>query len=363
MEQTAEQLVCNSAPYVAFVIDRGYRLFYGNPAFHQFLKENFDHDIEVGESVLELLPPPRRVLWQSRLQDVFCGHFMRVEEVMESEYGTRYFDACYQPCGPEGKPEHVVVFVEETTVRRRREIRLLESESAMKEILATRETLLSIISHDLRGPIFQLNGLLYNIRLGSQQRDESRIQLLAEDLEERISHLTHTLDNLLSWSNLNRQNIQPQVKEFSLATLCDHAIGLLKPAAFRKGVQIVCQRLDGIRMASDEELVAFIIRNLLNNAIKFSREGGRIEISAGQEAGQTSIIVADYGIGMSAQKLARLHQQHKSDSEAGTWGERGTGLGLSLCFEFIQQLQGTIGIESQSGKGTRILVQIPDISR
>ncbi|HSH09094.1 MAG TPA: sensor histidine kinase, partial [Oceanipulchritudo sp.] len=216
---------------------------------------------------------------------------------------------------------------------------------------------------DLRSPIFQLNGLLFLIRQASGTRDESRLQMQAEDLEERIAHLTHTLDNLLSWSNLQRQNLQPRITAFALQPVFEHAIGLLKPAAQRKEVRIYTKKLRELELVSDHEMVAFIVRNLINNAIKFSTEGGKIEVEAQEAPGAVTFTIADHGVGIEPHRITTLREGSHYFTEAGTWGERGTGLGLKLCFEFVDRLEGEIHIESAKGSGTIVTVRLPQLLR
>lgn len=355
-----EALICGNSPFAVFCIDRNYRLLYANLRFFEFIQDNFETRLKTGDCALDLLPKSRRSMWQSRLDEVFGGQYLRVEEVMESEYGARFFDVAYQPIlHPDGN-ELVIVYFDEVTVRRRREQKLKATEDALRGVIQARETLLSVISHDLRSPIFQLNALLYNIRASSKARDEQRLQMHAEDLEERVAHLTHTLDNLLSWSNLNRQNVLPQVSEFSVSALCDHAIGLFKPNAQRKRLKIVLNAdPKDAKLRSDPELVAFIVRNLVNNAIKFSMEGGTVAIDAVVSATGLELKVVDRGTGISSKKLSSLKAHKSLESEAGTLGERGTGLGLSLTYEFVQRLHGLVDISSKKGRGTCVLVDIP----
>jgi signal transduction histidine kinase len=355
-------LILESTPHCVLVLDEKLKLVFANSNFRRFLSENFAIEARIGEPVLGSVPDDRKLRYKLRLEEVLSGQCTRLEEAVEIGGSTRYFDVTYQPLvEKEDQWDKVVVFFEEITARKRREIRLQDEESAMKDLLATREALLSVISHDLRAPIFQLNGLLFLIRQAAESRDEARLQLQAEDLEERIAHLTHTLDNLLSWSNLHRQSLEPQVTRFPLKPLVEHATGLLKPIAQRKCVSIETNFPDSLQLDSDREMVALILRNLINNAIKFSRESGRIEIQARDEQGTAVLSVTDHGIGIEEAKIPTLREGSHHFSETGTWGERGSGLGLKMCYEFVEHLQGSLQIESQRGEGTRVSVLLPKL--
>ncbi len=359
MDAGLGRFILESTPHCIAVLDSEFRLVYGNQNFLRFIKQVFGRNLTVGQELLAALPSDRQLRWQLRLQEVLGGQCTRIEEVLEVDGRTRYFDVAYQPLNEGEHWDKIVVYFEEITARKRKEIRLLDREKDLEEALSTRQTLLSVISHDLRSPIFQLNGLLFLIHQDAQTRDEARLQMHAEDLEERIAHLTHTIDNLLSWSTLQRQNLEPKILRFSLKDVCEHAIGLLKPVAVRKGVRIQMLKLGGVELESDREMVAFILRNLLNNAIKFSEQGGRIDIRAEAVNGAVRIMVKDQGIGIESGRISSLRSGTHSFTEAGTWGEQGTGLGLKLCYEFTDRLQGNLDIRSESGKGTLVTVTLP----
>ena len=356
-------LILESTPHCVLVLDGELCLRYANRNFFRFVRENFEQELSVGESVVSAIPEDRQLRYKLRLEEVLSGQCTRLEESLEINGFPRYFDVSYQPLvEEEGRWDKVVIYFEEITARKRKEMRLLEDDAGLKELLATREALLSVISHDLRSPIFQLNGLLFLIKQASEKRDESRLQMQAEDLEERISHLTHTLDNLLSWSNLQRQSLDPKISRFPILPIFEDAIGLHKPTCKSKGVRIYTKGLRGIQVSSDHEMVAFIIRNLINNAIKFSHEGGKIEIAAESLGSGIQFAVADHGVGMDADKLSTLREGSHQFSQSGTWGERGTGLGLKMCYEFTERLSGALHVQSEPVKGTTVTVFLPDLS-
>lgn len=353
--------ILESTPRCVVVLDGELKVVYGNGNFLAFIREDFGAEIEFGKSILNIIPDDRRLRYKLRLDEVLSGQCSRAEESFIVNGEPRYFDVAYHPLNEGGKWSKVVVTFEDITARKRREIRILEQEALMREQIATQETLLSVISHDLRSPIFQLNGLLFLIRQASSQRDDARLQMHAEDLEERISHLTHTLDNLLSWSNLQRKSLEPQVTRFKVQPIFDHAIGLLRPGAQRKAIHLYTRRLAGIELCSDREMVAFLARNLINNAIKFSQQAGRIEVEGREGTGFFSFSVIDHGVGMDPEKISHLREGSEQSSSTGTWGERGTGLGLKLCFEFVDRLGGSLQIASTRNKGTTVTVTLPQL--
>lgn len=360
-------LILNSSPHNIYVLDADFRLVFANENCIRFIREAKGVQLERGMEVLDILEPEHRKVWKKRFTEVLAGQCGRVEETFVFEGKARSFDISYQPLNRGNRNwNRIVVFFEEITARVQREWKQKQLEGELRETIATRETLLSVISHDLRSPIFQLNGLLYIIQQAAEERDEARLQMQAEDLEERIMHLTHTLDNLLSWSNVRRKDFSPQVRKFSFRSVVEHATGLLKPAALRKGLMIHTSGLSGVEFVSDREMVAFIVRNLLNNAIKFSRQSGRIEVKVEADSAEfVEFSVKDYGVGMEPDRIASLKEGNQFISEAGTWGERGTGLGLRLCYSFVERLDGRIFIDSEKGtvSSTKVTVRLPKLAK
>lgn len=356
MDLTPRILDC--LPYSIFVLDKELRLVYANKNFLSFFEAQYGGEPAIGKSVLPEVQPDQRSHFELRLREVLGGTCARVEESTDINGVLHYFDVTYQPLEENGEWSKVVVSFEEITQRKQREIRLMDAEDLLKQQVSTRETLLSVISHDLRSPIFQLNGLLFLIKQASGDRDEARLLMHAEDLEERIGHLTHTLDNLLNWSNLQRQNLKPNNTRFPLDDVVTHAVGLLKPVAKRKAVQIETGDFSGIELFSDREMVAFIIRNLVNNAIKFSRESGVVEITAKEEGKRVIVSVLDHGIGIEKDRIESLLQGKGTTSKPGTWGERGAGIGLALCCEFSQRIKGMIEIFQVDSGGTVVKFSI-----
>lgn len=352
--------ILENIPHNIAVVDREGILVYGNTNFTRFMESAFGRAIAAGQSLLERIPADRRLQCRLRIEEVLAGQCLRLEEEYEQDGEVRYFDVAYQPLPAEGgEAEQVILLFEEITTRKLRRLRLQEVNAELRELVATRDTLLSVISHELRSPIFQLNGLLFLIRQAAGSRDEARLQMQAEDLQERISHLTHTIDNLLQWASMQRQNLEPRITRFELGPVVEHAVGLMKPIASRKGLQVKVEGVEDLQMESDREMVAFIVRNLLNNAIKFSRQSGRIELRAQVTEMMVRLAVQDDGVGFDPEKLRSARWGSGSGSQPGTWGEQGTGIGLQLCFEFAERLHGTLTVESTPGSGSTVTLRLP----
>ncbi len=145
--------------------------------------------------------------------------------------------------------------------------------------------------------------------------------------------------------------------------ITENTISLVSDQADSKNISIVLNGPKDIEAFADDEMVNTIIRNLLTNAIKFSREGSSVEISFTEENSFILCRITDFGVGMSYEAQAKLFKLDSTQSSEGTKGEKGTGLGLLLCSDLIRLIDGKIWVESKPGKGTSFFFTIPKAKR
>lgn len=237
--------------------------------------------------------------------------------------------------------------------------KMQQQNTELQALNATKDKFFSIISHDLKGPLNSLtsfSGLLIN-HTDSLSKEE--IKMLASDLDKSLKNLFALLENLLEWSRAQTGSIEFKPEPFDLAVLLEENAQLLHAQAKNKNIEIENANKESLPVFAHKHSVNTVIRNLVSNAIKFTPEGGKITLQA--EAGTNEIVVsvADTGVGMSAevtQKLFRLDVKH---STKGTANEKGTGLGLLLCKEFVQKNGGRIWLKSEEGKGSVFYFSLP----
>jgi signal transduction histidine kinase len=229
----------------------------------------------------------------------------------------------------------------------------------LTDLNATKDKFFSIISHDLKGPLNSLtsfSGLLIN-HTDSLSKDE--IKMLAKDLDKSLKNLFALLENLLEWSRSQTGNIEFKPERFNLAEVLRQNKELLNTQAQNKQIEIVQDGLVDLPVDAHKHSVNTVVRNLISNAIKFTPSGGTITLNAKQTNEFLTVSVADTGVGMSPdviQKLFRLDTKHTTK---GTAEEKGTGLGLILCKEFIEKNGGKIWVESVTGKGSVFYFSLP----
>jgi signal transduction histidine kinase len=167
------------------------------------------------------------------------------------------------------------------------------------------------------------------------------------------------LENLLTWSNSQRGRMEYTPAKFSLTRLIEVNMNLHQLPAEKKGIILHSKIEEEIYAYGDREMMNTVIRNLVNNAIKFSHEGGKVEVAITSGENMLEVRVSDEGIGISeenAAKLFRIDQKYKTE---GTAGETGTGLGLLLCRDFVEKNGGRIWCETREGSGSSFFFTVP----
>jgi signal transduction histidine kinase len=227
-----------------------------------------------------------------------------------------------------------------------------QQNAALQELNATKDKFFSIISHDLKGPLNSLtsfSGLLIN-HTDSLTKDE--ITLLAKDLDKSLKNLFALLENLLEWSRSQTGNIEFKPETFDLQQLLELNRELLGAQASNKKIVIVNSNSESVPVHAHKHSVNTVMRNLISNAIKFTPANGIITLGINRRIDSITVSISDTGVGMSKEIMDKLFRIDTKHSTRGTADEKGTGLGLILCKEFIEKNNGNIWVESTPGKGS-----------
>ncbi|MCE1189204.1 MAG: PAS domain-containing sensor histidine kinase [Ignavibacteria bacterium] len=225
----------------------------------------------------------------------------------------------------------------------------------------TKDTLFSIISHDLRGPFHPILNLseMLNANLTTLQPDE--IKMFAASIYSNSQKVYDLLQNLLEWSRMQKGQMKFAPNDIHLLTVVEQVLSVLNQNALEKTIQFITSIEKDIYVYADEHMLRSILHNLVNNAIKFTGENGQVIINASVSEGQTIVSVTDTGVGISPEHIQKILSPDEFITTIGTFNEKGTGLGLMLCKDFITKHQGTFTINSEEGKGTQITVTFPNI--
>ncbi|NJL12719.1 MAG: HAMP domain-containing histidine kinase [Microscillaceae bacterium] len=228
---------------------------------------------------------------------------------------------------------------------------------ALQQLNATKDRLFAIIGHDLRAPIHSLKGLMELVE--AQKIAPSDFFNLTSKLRNSVEYVHFTLNNLLHWANAQMQGLTTQPKEVCLHTLATENCLLLQDMALLKNILIHNQIDPKDKVFADPDHLKLIFRNLLGNALKFTPPGGQVWLKAKSEAGLCVVEVKDTGLGIAPETITRVFKTDLLPSLRGTAGEKGTGLGLALCQEFVRKNGGNIWVESEVSQGTTFYFTLP----
>jgi len=229
----------------------------------------------------------------------------------------------------------------------------------LERLNQVKDKFFSIISHDLRSPINALAGMLNLLDKGAVSAEDMPKHL--HELKARFNHTRTLLNNLLDWTLLQMDKLNLQAAKIDLRKIVDENIQLLGPVQDKLITMVNNVPAEAYAYA-DSNTVNLVIRNLMTNAIKFSNEGGVVTINAELKSSEWIISVTDNGIGMKPEVLSILFDKTAPYTTRGTANEKGTGLGLILCKEFVEKNGGRISVQSEEGNGSIFSFTIPQAS-
>lgn len=239
--------------------------------------------------------------------------------------------------------------------------KIKEQHRTLQNANATKDRFFSIIAHDLKGAI---GGFLGQTQFISEDfthlQDREKIDML-NILHNSAQHLYTLLENLLAWSRSQLGNIEYHPEPINIATLLEEVIALNEGYLKEKHITVNYTKVNHAIVLADYNMLSTVLRNLLSNAIKYSYKGGEIILSSeyASDSQMIKVNIQDKGKGITPKRQEQLFSLAHTTSELGTNKEKGTGLGLILCKEFIKRNKGTIGFHSNPDAGTRFYFELP----
>ncbi|MBX3042388.1 MAG: HAMP domain-containing histidine kinase [Candidatus Kapabacteria bacterium] len=237
--------------------------------------------------------------------------------------------------------------------------KLNEQYSELKEINATRDKFFSIIAHDLKNPISAFMGVSAFLVKTFQDLSREEIKEFLDGVNNTAKRLFELLENLLLWSRTQRGLIQYHPMNLELTQILQHNLELLNAAAVSKSINLSGEIESDIDVYADPNMLNTILRNLITNAIKFTKENGNVIVRTKQIGDYCRISIIDDGVGISKELISGLFKLEGSVSTVGTNQESGTGLGLIICKEFVEKHSGEIWVDSKLGEGSAFHFTIP----
>jgi signal transduction histidine kinase len=229
---------------------------------------------------------------------------------------------------------------------------LISSEANLKILNSTKDKFFSIIAHDLKNPLGTYRNLTKMLFDDYSDFDEKEKLEIIEMMSKSANSIYNLLENLLEWSRSQRGKLPFEPIEFDLCFIVQDTFQLFEAMATNKSIKLISNIERPKIITADPNIVKTIIRNLVSNSIKFTPANGEVVINYSSDEQNHTISITDNGIGMSENKINMLFRIDINVSTLGTNHEKGTGLGLILCKEFVERHSGTIWVESEVGKGS-----------
>lgn len=235
----------------------------------------------------------------------------------------------------------------------------LETEEELRDANATKDRFFSIIAHDLKNPFNSIVDLVTIITEDSEMLSKDEIVELIKDLHGNAKKTKVLLDSLLQWRQVQSGGMLVNPEELNLQEITDQTIEVLSTHANAKGISLLTEIEEDCCAFGDKNMITTVIRNLISNAIKFTPQDGTISVSVSEKEGFFVLHVKDNGMGMSEENVHNLFKIDKKVSAIGTANEKGSGLGLILCKEFVEKNGGKIWAFSKLNQGSVFSFMIP----
>jgi PAS domain S-box-containing protein len=299
---------------------------------------------------------------KSRCQDCPIAFNLNLGETKTSEtdgvLGGRTFEITHTGLIFDGKKAILEIF-NDITERKQSELKLKEYAGKLELANSTKNKLFSIIAHDLRSPFNSILGFTNLLNDKYSSYSEADKKSIIVKLKESSENAFNLLENLLAWSLAQREGIKVTPEKIDLYEIASAQMNVLKNAALSKNIGIDNQILPGTCANADKNMITTVIRNLLNNALKFTNSGGSIILTTLNQNNKVEVSVKDNGVGIETDILNELFKSEDTFTTKGTANEKGTGLGLMVCKEFVEINGGEIRVESVVGKGSRFSFTLP----
>jgi len=236
---------------------------------------------------------------------------------------------------------------------------IVSKNQELKELNTTKDKFFSIIGHDLGNQFNIIVGFSEILISNLKRLDASKIEYHLTNIYNSSRHANELLENLLTWAKMQTKTINFHPEVLNVHSKIIESIDLLEGAYTKKNIEITVVANNKIQIFADANMFSTVFRNILANAIKFTPENGIISIHTVKKEGFCEISVQDSGVGISEENIQKIFRIDSNHSTLGTNGEKGTGLGLVLCKEFIEKHHGKIWVESELGKGSQFTFTLP----
>jgi len=253
----------------------------------------------------------------------------------------------------------VVLNVRDITERKQAEKIIKETQTHLKEVIASKDKLFSIIAHDLRSPFNAILGYSELLIESTKDVQDGECDGYVAIINSSAKNTLILLDNLLNWAKSQTGQISCKPEKIDISVIIKGILKTANSTAKIKKISLNYVQSDVVELYTDVNMFKIVLRNLISNGIKFTHPNGKIEVLVRQHKKHIEITVADNGIGMDEETTNKLFKINTNISTKGTAAEKGSGLGLLLCKEFVEKQNGRIWVNSVVGKGSDFVFTLP----
>lgn len=252
---------------------------------------------------------------------------------------------------------------EELLLRVKAHITIQLQKKELQNLNLTKNKFFSIIAHDLINPFNALLSFseLLEVALNNNNLEESKIY--QKYIQDASNNGYELLVNLLDWARLQLGRIDFKPEAFELDDTVNQAIDLVNQSAIQKNIKLIYQPNKDFKIIADKNMLSTILRNLLSNAVKFTNQDGKVEVLVNETTKEIIFEIKDNGVGIKQENVKKLFKSNTYLTTTGTNHEKGSGLGLTLCLDFVQNHRGNIWVESELNVGTSIFFTIPKLNK
>ncbi|MFP4398373.1 MAG: PAS domain S-box protein [Desulfonatronovibrio sp.] len=255
--------------------------------------------------------------------------------------------------------DRVLATCMDITEQKEAEQKIKQANEHLEKANIEKDMLFSIIAHDLKSPMSGILGSSALLAGELETLSSKEIRDISTGIHKSVSNVMFLLDDLMKWSLMVQGGMGYSPEQNDLGELIRAGMETVKDSAWKKNITIQFDIPEKLQILADKKMVSTVIRNVASNAVKFTHHGGKIWVTVRKTASLVKICVQDEGIGMNENVLSTIFLVDKNKRQYGTDGERGTGLGLILCKEFVEKHGGEIWVESEPGKGTKVCFTLP----
>lgn len=363
------------------VIDINFKILCWNNSLANLTK--IESDEALGKFLYDFYPEFKKTINIMRINDVAAGgppviFSASLNKSLFAPYKNLkenyYFEIIASPLDIDDVEDKLVIFsVEDRTslykkvidYKQVKDLALVEIEQrkkveeSLKLANQSKDKFISIMAHDIKNPLGVIQSVSDFLLKSYKELEEDEISEFLNGMFQSSKKLNSLINDLLTWARTQSGRLKANLSDYNLYDITKQVVDLLHSNAEKKSIKLINKVAPDIILNIDHFMIDTVLRNLTSNAIKFTNDGGKIELKATKDDNHYIISVDDTGVGIKKEDIAKLFSLGESKSKLGTNKEEGTGLGLLLCKEFINLHNGNIWVESEIGKGSSFKFSIP----